>query len=143
MSAEVRHILVPVDGSESARRALERALWLARVAGADLTVLEVIEEGGPLPSYYEQPPPGETREHWLSRERLEPVRDLLEHTDVAWRLRVEEGTPADVICALAEEEGYDLIVMGKRGLSAVGRWLVGSVSDRVLRHAPGSVMVVK
>jgi nucleotide-binding universal stress UspA family protein len=139
----IRHILVPVDGSESASRALSTALELAQALGSSVTLLEVIEDAGPLPTYDEQPPPGETREHWLSEERFEPLRKQLQAAvSVPWRRRVEQGTPADVICEVAEE-GFELIVMGKRGMSAVGRWLVGSVSDRVVRHAPCSVTVVK
>jgi nucleotide-binding universal stress UspA family protein len=137
------HILVPVDGSEGSRRAVRSALAVAAPMGARLTLLEVIEEQGALPSYDEKPPPGKTREEWLSEERWSAVRGLLEGTDVPWDRRVEQGYPAAIIVDVAESEAVDLIVIGSRGLRGVGRFLVGSVSDRVVHHAPCSVMVVK
>ncbi|MFW6067709.1 MAG: universal stress protein [Myxococcota bacterium] len=139
----VKHILVPVDGSEGSRRAVVTAIGLAEAAGASVTLLEVIEEAGPLPSYDERPPPGDTREHWLSEERWEPIRDLLQGTDVPWERRVERGYPAQRIVEVAEKGEFDLIVIGNRGMSAIGRFLVGSVSDKVVHHAPCSVLVVK
>lgn len=139
----IKHILVPVDGSESSQRAVVTAIGLAEPIGATVTLLEVIEEAGPLPSYDERPPPGETREHWLTEERWQPIRGLLEGTAVPWKRRVERGYPAEVIVDVAEEGGFDLVVMGHRGMSGVGRFLVGSVSDRVVHHASCSVLVVK
>lgn len=139
----IKRILVPVDGSEGSRHAVEQAVGLAESTGASMTLLEVIEEAGPLPSYDERPPPGDTREHFLSEERWKPVRRLLEGTRVSWRRQVEQGYPAEVIVDVADEDGYDLIVLGSHGKSAVARFLVGSVSDRVVHHAPCSVLVVK
>ncbi|MFW5877339.1 MAG: universal stress protein [Myxococcota bacterium] len=139
----VKHILVPVDGSEGSRHAVVNAIGLAEAAGASITLLEVIEEAGPLPSFDERPPPGDTREHWLSESRWAPIRGLLEGTTVTWERRVERGYPAEVIVDVATEGEYDLIVIGSRGMSAIGRFLVGSVSDKVVHRAPCSVLVVK
>ncbi|AWV69560.1 hypothetical protein B9T54_05115 [Leptospira borgpetersenii serovar Hardjo-bovis] len=54
-----------------------------------------------------------------------------------------EGYPADTIVETATKGNYDMIVIGSRGLSAVGRFLVGSVSDRIVHHATCSVTVVR
>jgi nucleotide-binding universal stress UspA family protein len=137
------HILVPVDGSEGSRRAVVHALELAAATGARLTLIEVIEEEGALPTYDERPPPGHTREAWLSEERWRPIAEVLEGSQVPWERRVEQGYPAEVIVQVCESADVDLVVMGSRGLRGVGRFLVGSVSDRVVHHAPCSVMVVK
>ncbi len=139
----IRTVLVPVDGSEPSRRAVERAVEVAEPLGARLVVLEVIEEFGPLPGKYDAAPEGLDRTEWLAAERFDEVRDLLSSDRVSWELRVEEGYPAEVICDLAEREGVDLIVMGHRGLSPVARFLIGSVSDKVVRNAPCSVMIVR
>ena len=53
------------------------------------------------------------------------------------------GHPADAIIDAAEQGGYDLIIVGSRGLNAVARFLTGSVSSRVVAHAPCSVLVVR
>ena len=143
MDVTLQRILVPVDGSDASRRALFLAVKLARLAGARLTLLEVIEDFGPLPGYYEAPPPGVDRVAWVAEQRLEALHPDLELDGIDWDRRVESGDPADRICAVAEEGAYDLIVVGSHGRSALGRFLVGSVSDRVVHHAPCSVTVVR
>ncbi len=140
--ATPKRILVPVDGSEGSLQALTEALEFAALSGASVTVFQVIEEFGPLPGKYEAAPPGHDRVKWLSDERFEKVREALEDTSVTWTRRVVEGYAAEAICHAAEDD-YDLIVIGSRGLSGVQRFLLGSVSDRVVRHAPCSVWVVK
>lgn len=139
----LERILVPVDGSAGSVRAIELALDLARLSGGSLTVLEVIEEFGPLPGRYEAAPAGKERVTWLADQRFEPVVDLLEKSGVAYTRRVEEGYAPETICQVAESEKSDLVVIGSRGLTAVGRFLIGSVSDRVVHHAPCSVLVVR
>lgn len=139
----IRTILVPIDGSEASHHALERGVELAEPLGARLVVLEVIEEFGPLPGKYDAAPEGVDRTDWLAAERFAKVRDALTDERVEWARLVEEGYPADVICTVAEREEADLIVMGHRGLSPVARFLIGSVSDKVVRNAPCSVMVVR
>ncbi|WP_253706371.1 universal stress protein, partial [Thermus scotoductus] len=61
---------------------------------------------------------------------------------VVLRTRSQVGHPAETLVRVAEEEGFDLIVLGRRGLTPVQRWMLGSVSERVLRYAPSAVMVV-
>jgi nucleotide-binding universal stress UspA family protein len=139
----IRKILVPIDGSEGSSLALEKALALARALSAEVIGLEVIEDEGPLPTKHEAPPSGRTRTDWLAEERFEKARELLARASAPFRRRVEEGYPADVICQVAEAEGADLVVMGSRGLGPVARFLIGSVSDKVVRHAPCSVLVVR
>ncbi|MCB1174051.1 MAG: universal stress protein [Leptospiraceae bacterium] len=143
MQELISKILVPVDGSESSRKALEFAIRLARVSHAKLTLFEVVEEFGPLPGYYEAAPPGKDRLKWIAEQRFEKVEPFLAESNVEWERVVDEGYPADKICELAEKGKYDLIVIGSRGLSGLSRFLVGSVSDRVVHHAPCSVTVVR
>ncbi|EMN50965.1 universal stress domain protein [Leptospira interrogans str. L1207] len=58
MQRFIKKILVPVDGSESSKKALEMGIAIAKAANASLTILEVVEEFGPLPGYYEKAPEG-------------------------------------------------------------------------------------
>lgn len=143
MERFIKKILVPVDGSESSIKGLEQALIVAEYAKAMVTILEVIEEFGPLPGYYEAAPPGKERVRWISEQRFEKAHPVLEKTKVKWDRVVTEGYAAEKICQLAEEGNYDLIVIGSRGLNPLARFLVGSVSDRVVHHAPCSVVVVR
>jgi nucleotide-binding universal stress UspA family protein len=56
---------------------------------------------------------------------------------------IESGAPAETICAQAEERNADLVVVGSRGMGAVGRWLLGSVSDRVVHLSKRPVVVAR
>jgi len=140
MSGPFTHILVPVDGSEPSHRALKRARKLAEADGAELTVLEVVE-----PILYPSVPPYTTEDFVkeLAEARYQQFKPLLESTTAKWNRLVREGFAADEICRVAEEEKCDLIAIGSRGLSAVERWWLGSVSDRVVHHAPCDVLVIR
>ncbi len=143
MERFIKKILVPIDGSESSKKALEMAIVMARASNAELTILEVIEEFGPLPGYYDAAPPGADRIKWISEQRFEKIHPMLDEENVKWNRRVEEGYAADRIVEIASDEKFDMIVIGSRGLSGLGRFLMGSVSDRVVHHAHCSVTVVK
>jgi len=143
MERYIKKILAPVDGSEHSKKALEMAIVLAKASGAKLTVLEVIEEFGPLPGYYGASPPNTERVKWISEQRFENVHPMLEEEKVKWDRVVVEGYAADKICEIAEKDKFDLIVIGSHGHTPIGRFLMGSVSDRIVHHASCSVTVVK
>ena len=143
MRRHIKKVLAPVDGSELSKQALHMAIAIAKDAHAKLTVLEVVEEFGPLPGFYGAAPEGVDRVQWLSEQRFEEVHPLLDEDNVDWDRIVVEGNPADKICEIAENEHYDMIVIGCKGRSAIGRFLMGSISDRVVHHAHCSVCVVK
>ena len=136
-----RKILVAFDGSEPAETAFRTGLDLAGRLGAELLVFAVARP--PEPS---------------TRVELEAVLDYAkEHFEAAFaRLRGEAagrsvpvrtetaiGHPAQQIVQHAEAERVDLIVVGNRGLTLVQRWMLGSVSERVIRHAHCPVLVVR
>jgi nucleotide-binding universal stress UspA family protein len=141
----VNHILVGVDGSAGSRKAARFAKDLASQAGAQLTLLFVIEPPrviavGPMDSFLEFPR--------SSPEEIEAAHKLLDEVaggSVSGKVDkvVETGTAAETICAQAEKLKVDLVVVGARGVGPLGRFLVGSVSDRVVHHAGRSVMVVR
>jgi nucleotide-binding universal stress UspA family protein len=136
-------LLVPVDGSDGSLAALDIALTLAVLPGASVTVLQVIEDEGPLPTHDEQPPPGIDRVSYLAQLRFAKVAPLLARTQINWSRVIEEGSVPDAICKVAEREHSDMIVIGSRGLSAMGRLLLGSVSELVAKHAPCNVLIAR
>ncbi|MDF3818949.1 universal stress protein [Leptospira sp. 96542] len=143
MERFIRKIIIPVDGSQSSAKALEMGLAIAKASGAICFVVEVIEDFGPLPGYYDAAPLGQDRVKWISEQRFEKIHPILAETKVEWKRVVVEGYPAEEICKLAEKEKVDLIVIGSRGHGILGRFLMGSVSDRVVHHSPCSVTVVR
>ena len=139
----IKKVLAPVDGSDCSKKALDMAIAIAKESHAKLTILEVIEEFGPLPGFYDAAPSDVDRVKWISEQRFEEVHPLIEEENVDWDRIVTEGYPADKICEIAETGNYDLIVLGSKGRSAFSRFLLGSISDRVVHHAHCSVCIVK
>jgi nucleotide-binding universal stress UspA family protein len=137
------HVLVAVDGSPAADAALLRAVALAGRIGANLTVLHVAEPAR-LPSSFDPPRTYALAE---STARLHGERILADARALAGGVplatEMHFGDPSEVICRRATELGADLVVVGSRGLGAIERVLLGSVSDAVIRCAPCSVLVVR
>jgi nucleotide-binding universal stress UspA family protein len=144
-------ILVATDGSDDSDAAVEAALDLAHDTNGRLLVLSVVPEGsgdggdaGEGGGADAGPPARDEDEEVIEANDL--TNDVVDHA-VEWGLEatplVWEGEPADAILAAAESEGADVIVIGSSGKSGVGRILLGSVSDDVVRRSTVPVMVVR
>lgn len=132
--------LLAYDGSDGAQRALRTAVELFRDRGILVTVVGVAE-GIPLYGFAGRLPSPEQEEE--RRRQLEEAGKTLAEYGIAFALAQRSGDSASAILHEAEKEGVDLIVMGTRGLGAAERWLIGSVSDKVLHHAHCSVLVAR
>lgn len=145
-----RKILACVDGSQSSLRAARHAAALARLAGATLTLLYVVPPLGPHPE--------------VSGEEVARAQSLLIREMVSWgegvlrKVRTElgadveglnlkeavaVGSPSRAILKELAEGGYDLVVLGSRGLGEWEGLLLGSVSNRVVHQAACPVLVVR
>jgi nucleotide-binding universal stress UspA family protein len=144
----VRTVLVPVDGSEPALRAVRSVADLARSAPGMIAILLHVE---PTVSFVERlfngSPSDQRRIEGLLRDKghdfLAPAQAELDRAGVRHTALVEFGDPAAVIAARAKDWDVDLIVVGTRGLDAAGRFLPGSVAQKVLHQADVPVMLVK
>jgi nucleotide-binding universal stress UspA family protein len=132
-------VLLAYDGSAGAKRALETVIAL-RHEGDVVTVLGVAE-GLPLYGYASRLPSPEQEEE--RRRQLEDAAKELVGHGIAATLVERSGDAAALILDEAEKEEADLIVMGTRGLSTAERWLLGSVSTKVLHHARCDVLVAR
>jgi nucleotide-binding universal stress UspA family protein len=135
-------ILVAIDGSDCSNHAFATALELAAAVNAKLTALAV---EGPLPAYAATI--GEVDE--VKREKdvffstlAAAARAEGEQAGVEIDVDVRPGHPAELISRVAEDGGYDLIVLGHRGHFVRDR-LLGSTADRVAEHAHCPVMIVR
>lgn len=133
------NIVLAYDGSEGAKRALELLGGLAR-AGDRVTAVGVAE-GIPLFGYAGTLPSPEQEQERDSR--LAEAEESLTAQGIAVSLEPRVGDPATAILDVAEREEAGLIVLGTRGLGIAERWLIGSVSDKVLHHAHCSVLVAR
>jgi nucleotide-binding universal stress UspA family protein len=152
-------ILVALDRSEMGKQVFELGLTLAKLTGANLMLVNVLsgeEEGSPsMPifSTYDYYPGISDRtfeiyqkqwDNWKNQ-GVEMLQSLCAQANVAGvntEFRQNLGSPGRVICELAHSWGADLIVIGRRGLSGLTEFFLGSVSNYVLHHAPCSVYVV-
>ena len=142
-------ILLATDGSEEATRAARVAAAMAEKTGSELHVVCV----EPLPDNYSLPeatvyyPEARDEVRGMAereaREKLDAEVEKLSSIGEVAGAHARIGRPDAEISHLAEEIEAGLIVVGSRGLGPVRRILVGSVSSSVIRHAHGSVLVVR
>jgi nucleotide-binding universal stress UspA family protein len=136
----MNHIVLGYDDTEASKRALERAAQLAKAFGSKLTVTSVvpvvassIRGGGAID------PADTPAEH---AEQARHARAYLEGQGIEAEYQGAVGEPADAIVELAQQRGADLIVVGTRELSALGRLLGQSVSESVTHKAHCDVLIV-
>jgi nucleotide-binding universal stress UspA family protein len=137
-------LLVPYDGSRPAQQAVEYVL--EKHPDEELVFLRVVEAaGGSLEAGLNliQEQFKEERED-IAAEIHEDVTELLEASDVEFRVEVAVGKPAQEIVEFVEEnDDIEGIVLGSHGREGVSRVLLGSVAEKVVRRAPVPVTVVR
>lgn len=141
-------IVVGTDGSETAAEAVRQAVELAKLSGAELSVvsafapvsrrrIEQEQQDAPADIQYEIGP----------REDVNRILDsaaaVAKQDGVEVQVHPVEGNPADAILTVAEEVKADLIVVGNRGMTGARRFLLGSVPNNVSHNAPCSVIIVR
>lgn len=146
---QLRTLLVPTDFSESSRKALHYAVRLAQQFNASVVLVHVIEPVYVYPVDGLMHFPGDLRDPNLERrpdieKALGRLGELTARQgNVAVRTVTRIGRGFDVITAVAREEKADLIVISTHGYSGLKHVLMGSVAERVVRHAPCPVLVVR
>ena len=131
-------ILVTLDGSLLAERALEPAVLLAQTSGAELILLRVVTPIELWAPFVEIEPAFEVAQERQIRETsvyLEEVRDRLLEDEEALNVRTIalRGPVAETITDYARQNSVDLIVISSHGRSGISRWIYGSVAEKVLR----------
>jgi len=144
-------ILLPTDGSKFAENAAKHAIWIASRSGAEIIVLNVIETsslvGLPAEDLIVRIKEMLKEEGRRSLERIsEMVTESEEEykliEDIKVTLKTEEGSPADSILKTIANENVDLVVMGTSGKHGLDRFLLGSVTEKVVRSAKCPVLAV-
>jgi nucleotide-binding universal stress UspA family protein len=134
-------ILVGYDGSDEAKRALEWAAHLYRAEpSSSVVVIGVAPALDAAPRIPDAVDP--SSDVPLHQRQLDEAASILADAGVKGETLVRVGRPAEEILDTAEERDFDLIVLGHRGMGAARRFLMGSVSERVVRHATRPVLVV-
>jgi nucleotide-binding universal stress UspA family protein len=135
-------VLVPTDGSIYSTKAVEMAVAMAEKEGAEVTLLSI--------AYYakedldEMPMNLQEKMEAHATEALKKAKAVFQQKGLPVKAVLETGlVPANNIIEMAEEGGFDKIIMGSRGLSGLEKVLIGSTAAKVTAHAPCSVTVVR
>lgn len=142
----MRKILVPVDESLICRSLMRYAFSHARKEKLDRidflhVVTESFMEDKGFPPDREKSRLAEEKQKAFFIQEIRAAQVDSDGIDMPFEFFVEEGSPSAVIVHRAEEEDYEMILIGHRGMSDLERFLIGSVAARVVRHAPCSVLV--
>ncbi len=136
---EMTSVLLAYDGSEPAQRAVRAVVDLVREG--DVVTVVAVAEGLPLVGHASGLRSA-AQEEERARQLDEAVATLAEH-GIASTAAPRHGDPATAILDEADRRDAGLIVLGTRGLGDAERWLLGSVSTKVVHHARCSVLVVR
>ncbi|SFS77421.1 universal stress protein [Halostagnicola kamekurae] len=131
-----QNVLIPTDGSDGTRRAIEHGLAIANRFGGRVHALSIVPEGpfGTMTS-------GEVT---VGAERaVQYVEREAERVGVPITTAIERGVPHERVLAYAEENDVDVIVMGTQGRTGLDRFLVGSVTERIVRMAEPPVVTLR
>lgn len=138
---QISRVLFPTDFSHDAEHAFQYALTFAREFGAELYLLHVIYFPPQTPEY----DIGQVIDSLVknAEDSLSKLVESAKAPDLVFRIDVQVGVEHAEITKLAEKEKIDLIVMGTRGRTGLAHVFLGSVAERVVRHAPCPVLTVK
>lgn len=139
------NILVPFDGSKNSQQALEEACKLAKQFDSKLQLVTVINNtnfyygagaAGMPPSMYDD-------QHKIAENIIDEAKKYADSQGVKYETAIDIGNPKNIIAHVyPDEHDVDLIVIGKSGVDAINRLLIGSTTSFVVRNATTKVLVV-
>lgn len=143
MSNLCKKILVPIDGSDQAKKAFEEAVHFALTQNSELTILTVVADylrydfgELNLRSKYQN---STAYEELLRQYQLFAQQAGIKEVS----LKIKQGDPRKEILNVAKEEKSDLIIMGSTGKGMIDRLLIGSVSEFIMNHSSCDVLITK
>ncbi len=141
-TGEYSSILVPYDGSDFSKRALNRACQIACQDNSKVTVLYVIPRYEEMVNFFKT----ESIQKSLMKEAEKitaSAKDFAELQGAVVSTQVTDGYVPDRITEIAREKGHDLIVMGSHGYRGMNKAIIGSTTERVLLNAGCPILIVR
>lgn len=148
-----KRILAAIDFSPYAEAAARQAVWLARQGGGTITLVHILPDfrsvvlsashQAKVDLFYGE---GSVFQHEVRQESDAKMRKMigdLDATDLDVKVETLLGAPYAEITHAVQQEGYDLVLAGTRGLAAWEQFFVGSTTKRLIRKCPSSVWIVK
>ncbi len=130
-------MLLAYDGGEPAKRALDRAVELAKATGSTIDVVSVV------PQLHSRSLSGAPDDREVHARQLQEAKTLLDAEGLTCELLEPDGDVAETIEQVAEDGAYDMVVVGSRGLGAFSSFFGGSVSEHVAAHAGPTVLIAR
>lgn len=137
-----KKILIAADGSDHSLRAAEKAVELAKFNNESTIHILYVVDGDDAKT--------DVLHHWndpefsIERKKLiVPVEEIIKAAPVQYETKIIHGNPGPKIVKYANENQFDLIVIGSRGLNPFQEFVLGSVSHKVAKRANCSVLIVK
>lgn len=135
-------VLVATDGSEHSMKAVSRAMELAEKEGAKITLMSVAYFS--KSDFDDMPPSIQEKLEKQAKDALNSAKVLFEEKGIKVDAVLETGVvPANNIIKRAKEDKFDLILMGRTGLTGIERAMTGSTAAKVVAHAPCSVSIIQ
>ena len=136
-----KNMLLPLDGSEEAEARLDEAINLVKLTQGELILLHVVE----LLSFREGDKEIEFNHLKDRREAyLNKIKTRVESEGIKTRAVVMPGKPSEEICRYAAREEVDIVLVSPHGAGGIiSGWALGSVADKVARHSPKPVLVLR
>jgi len=135
-----KNMLLPLDGSKEAEKRLDEAMGLVKLTQGELILLHVVElfpfRGQDLEAEF-------SHLKGPREEYLEKVKAKVEAEGVKVKTAVIPGKPADEICRYAARDEVDIVLVSPIGASGILGWALGSVADKVARHSPKPVLLIR
>ena len=140
---KIEKILLPFDGSVHSINATNYALNLAKMFGANVTIINCYEWHSGIPEVQDLPIKDvNVILKRKARDILKNAEGIFANEGIEYKLEVIEGGPGSVLANLAKSKEYDLIVMGSHGHSEIAGLFLGSVTHKVLNTIYCPVLVV-
>ena len=145
MSEFIKKILWATDFSDESQDAYQYALQFANTFKSEIIGLHVIPDFSPALYDTASVVKDELtkRIHSVKKEAEKKFDDLKKNKDPSLKVIIKEGTASKKIIECAVEEEADLIVMGKKGISAIEKLFIGSVANQIIRHSPIPILLTK
>jgi len=138
-----KKILLAYDGSEGAKKGLEAGINLLKLHQAELWALAVQEKLPRFSATMDEVMEEKEFGYKHSEQCLEEARTRAQEAGIELKTDIRLGHPAKTIVEVAKEGKFDLILVGHTGLSGVWAKFLGTTAEKVSRHAPCTVLIVR
>lgn len=137
-----KNILLAVDGSDHSERATQQAINIASlVEGSHIEVVLVADFSKAKNEVLHSQ--GKEELELARRKKLAPIEELIQANEIDYHINILHGDPGPTIVSHANENEFDLLIIGSRGLNTLQEMVLGSVSHKVVKRADCPVLVVK